>query len=241
MKQEVQVNILPTKDKSHLQLRTNKSGSIKLIYYKHSLGCISRVNQHLYFTTDEEIKEDDWGIGFAVGIKKQDGTRVGRGHFLFKHDGTSIGKLNAICEGSRKIVATTDKSLKLPCTCLGMQDKVKCNWMCKTHRDYMLPQIPQQFIEEYIKQGGINKVIVEYEKKSYSNRFNSVDETGIKKTWGTDLQIKTDSNNCVIVHLIEEKMYSKKEVEILIKEYALKEHLRSNDSRLLNNWIKENL
>jgi hypothetical protein len=62
--------------------------------------------QKIYITSDEEIKEGDYGLGFALGIKG-----VGRGHYVFKQDGTNVGKLNAICNGSKKIILTTDQDL----------------------------------------------------------------------------------------------------------------------------------
>jgi hypothetical protein len=62
--------------------------------------------QNIYITSDEEIKDGDYGLGFALGIKG-----VGRGHYVFKQDGTNVGKLNAICNGSKKIILTTDQDL----------------------------------------------------------------------------------------------------------------------------------
>jgi hypothetical protein len=61
---------------------------------------------NIYITSDEEIKDGDYGLGFALGIKG-----VGRGHYVFKQDGTNVGKLNAICNGSKKIILTTDQDL----------------------------------------------------------------------------------------------------------------------------------
>ena len=63
-------------------------------------------NKNISITNDEEIKEGDYGLGFALGIKG-----VGRGLYVFKQDGTNIGKLNAICNESKKIILTTDQDL----------------------------------------------------------------------------------------------------------------------------------
>jgi hypothetical protein len=62
--------------------------------------------QNIYITSDENIVEGDYGLGFALGIRG-----IGRGHFVFKQDGTNLGKVNAICDGSKKIILTTDKDL----------------------------------------------------------------------------------------------------------------------------------
>lgn len=62
--------------------------------------------RHIYITDDSKIQEGDYGIGFAHGIQG-----VGRGYYVFKQDGTSSGKLNALCEGSKKVIMTTDLKL----------------------------------------------------------------------------------------------------------------------------------
>lgn len=61
---------------------------------------------HIYIISDEDIKQNDYGLGFAHGIKG-----VGRGHYIFKQDGTNKGKLNALCKDAKKIILTTDPDL----------------------------------------------------------------------------------------------------------------------------------
>jgi hypothetical protein len=61
---------------------------------------IIKTDNYLLVVSDEEIKEGDNGVGFATGINGK-----GRGYFIFKQDGTSVGKLNSICVGSKKITA----------------------------------------------------------------------------------------------------------------------------------------
>ena len=72
----------------------------------NNVSVVSLNSVHIYITSDEEIKEGDYGLGFALGIKG-----VGRGYYVFKQDGTNVGKLNAICNGSKKIILTTDQDL----------------------------------------------------------------------------------------------------------------------------------
>jgi hypothetical protein len=62
--------------------------------------------QNIYITDDSKIQEGDYGIGFAHGIQG-----VGRGYFVFKQDGTNSGKLNALCEGSKKVIITDNPDL----------------------------------------------------------------------------------------------------------------------------------
>jgi hypothetical protein len=74
---------------------------------KRNLWAIpNNTSQNTYITNDEKPKDGDYGLGFALGIKG-----VGRGHYVFKQDGTNVGKLNAICNGSKKIILTDNKDL----------------------------------------------------------------------------------------------------------------------------------
>ena len=98
------IHLFPTDKPSRLHLWTDENGSrLELceLEYSHT-----RNTQNIYITNDEEIKEGDYGLGFALGIKG-----VGRGLYVFKQDGTNIGKLNAICNESKKIILTTDQDL----------------------------------------------------------------------------------------------------------------------------------
>ena len=95
------IHILPTDKPSRLVYFNNK-----LLFAPNDGFIIADGKQHIYITSDEEIKEGDYGLGFALGIKG-----VGRGHYVFKQDGTNVGKLNAICNGSKKIILTTDPDL----------------------------------------------------------------------------------------------------------------------------------
>jgi hypothetical protein len=96
------IHILPTSKPSRLLL----SGFGALFLTPPMEFKNSDTYQNIYITNDSEIKEGDYGIGFAHGIKG-----VGRHYYVFKHDGSNRGKLNAICEGAKKIILTTDQDL----------------------------------------------------------------------------------------------------------------------------------
>lgn len=69
--------------------------------------------QFVLADTTTKPQQGDWGVGFAVGIKKSDGTEyVGRGWFLFKYDGSEKAKLNALAQNSFKILFAS-KTLNL--------------------------------------------------------------------------------------------------------------------------------
>ena len=92
--------------------------------------------QHLYFVSNDEIKEGDWVI--ADYIESPDGNRIpntlcrvsscyteSMGFLGKRNVGTNLEQQDFI-ENAKKVIATTDKLLGLP-------------------------QIPQSFIESYVK------------------------------------------------------------------------------------------
>lgn len=173
---------------------------------------------HLYITSDEEIKEGDWGMGFAVGINN-----VGRGHFLFKHDGSIPSKVNALAEGSKKIIATTDKSIYYS----GYSKHSKNSYMESSGVGY-LPQIPESFIKAYVEaQGDIKEVLVEY----VIGQGQENGETTSIKEW-----IKTREDNTIIIH--RAKTYTREEMEKAYRE-GFKDGL--NKIHRAFEWIQDNL
>ena len=97
--------LLPTDKPSRLHIA--KNGDLHYSY-EDVLHLVSANDKphSIYITSDEKIEEGDYGVGFAYGIRG-----VGRGHYIFKQDGSNSGKLNAICDGAEKIILTTDQDL----------------------------------------------------------------------------------------------------------------------------------
>jgi hypothetical protein len=62
----------------------------------------------VYVTVDEPIRLGDWGIGHQLGVCE--GQEF---DYLFFNDGSNLGKLNSICHGARKVVASTDVNLNM--------------------------------------------------------------------------------------------------------------------------------
>lgn len=224
--------MLPTEDKSQIhynKVRYPNEIKYELSFHKELSKCkndgLSSGNQHLYITTDEEIKpfEKCWVFDSennSVFYNAREENTKGLTHTNFFH----------------KIIATTD--LKL--------------YITKDYTGYgVIPQIPQSFIEEYCKAGGMDEVLVEctggrWDYKRYCP-FKSIETKGktdyvwvigvaydsIKhlpkdKIRQTPIEPKTDSNNCIIIHPVEEKMYSEKEAienahGLLAKKLGLKE------------------
>ena len=69
-----QVHMLPTLDKSTICV-DNSNNKIEIADFDYSTG-ISYTNQHLYFTTDEEIKDGDWFIHPDATIPQNDFSHV---------------------------------------------------------------------------------------------------------------------------------------------------------------------
>jgi len=148
MKKLVKVHMLPTADTSVI------CKSIAGLHYTESM--ISKVpdyiNQHLYFTSDEEIKEGDWLLSIFNGkVQYLDKCTEVDKTIDLAYNGKLIKWTSS--KHCRKIVATTDKSLTIIDYTKSLDQKV-----------IYLPQIPQQFIEDYCKAGGIDEVYLETEQ-----------------------------------------------------------------------------
>jgi len=195
--------------------------------------------KHLYITTDDEIKEGDWCLFFWDGMKDGELGQVGsEPQQYFPSKGHTLNR------NLRKIIAATDPELVIRTTIPAGEDYVE-----STLRTYV-PQIPQSFIESYCK-NPVDKVMVEYEVFGYtaSNTRISMDNTNIeipnsgydKRTY----KLKLTSNNEIIIHPIEEKMYTKEEVEQLCrKAYEdgfYEGGLKDSPCKDPIFWIKENL
>lgn len=215
MKKKVKVHLLPT-EKAKLYIDGRK------LYYNPTTMHIpvKPQPQHLYFTSDEKIEEGDWCI-------------LLENHYI----NGGVGKYNkekAIGYGLhntkffRKIVATTDKSLKI----YESETLASASGFNLKTDDILLPQIPQSFIKEYVKSGGkIDEVEIEldcYEDRQCECKNNSD---------CLNIGIKVDSNNCVIVHSIKDS-WSREEVEKLL---LLAFNANRYSIARQEDWIKENM
>lgn len=241
------VIMLPTTDKSNVILDVSIAANKDLIYLNNikKAELKGNQNQHLYITTDDEIKEGDWCV-----ITNKTGTK-----FIAKNNGSNYklstgGYVN--CSGeSKKIIATTDKSLSnCYCSkCKGSGNKVSKkpllgNCLKCGGRGIIINTLPQPskaFIEKYCKVSGIDEVMIEYESKYNIRRKqnpnfigDALSEDRIKNI------LKVNSHNEITIYPIKNS-WNREEVSNLIKKYALEEHIISSTSDILNIWIKENL
>ena len=173
--------------------------------------------QHIYITSNEEIKTGDWceDNGSIYQIKDKN-------HLL-----TILNFGN-----SKKIIATTNLLLKIHKFKKGVLKNL----------EYNLPQLPQQFIEKFIEaynnNVGIDEVLVENEKATYEKWIKN----GATPVFDT---LKVNSDNTINIKLIKEN-YTRAELIKLLNEfgehvcYELLGHRLSMIGEL-NKWAEENL
>ena len=133
-----EVIMLPTEDETHI----HKGKTTNELFYASNLvtGHKSWEHQHLYITTDEEIKEGDWYI-----------EKTGLGWYKPSKMMKQYLEVKEFIIRCRKIIATNDKELH------------KYDILDTGENIPGIAQIPQSFIKEYCNKGGIDKVMVEYE------------------------------------------------------------------------------
>ena len=227
MKQLRQVVMLPTEKASNLwkHKKEDRLGYSNGTTIEDSLV----IPQHLYITSDEEIKGGDWyynpaGNNFAPDMR------------LVKcessHEAIAC-KNEPVCS---KVIATTDKFLGEP------QLPLSDAW-----RDWFknrLPQIPESFIKAFVESNGtIKEVLVEYEE---CQTFKD-DACGVRfGCCNSPIKLKTRPDNTIIIS--QSKTYTRDEVEILCNSaYAngmvaqqFIEDLPTPRVRF-KQWIKDNL
>lgn len=206
-------------------------------YYIDSEGAINIEPQHLYVTTDEEIKEGDIALNM-----------FGENHSIFRitkvlsdgYEGQKIDESGRVYYGLqktlRKIVATTNPEL---------WEEVPIRKGSKSLKEIGIAKIDSSFIEQYIK--AYNEAIESQKRKEFEMGMMSVannpypnkgdaDSLGwnkkpIKEVWlevekyggyevsftessiSTDSKVKLTPDGCVIIHSVEERMYTRGEMK----------------------------
>jgi hypothetical protein len=164
--------------------------------------------QHLYITTDDEIKEGDWYIHCDIHIKLCTKTAKGNGTTIADGVTSSIkdipDEMFYDVIDCKKIIATTEPKLHSTrlkdCPINPEDNMVSVRGVSKPSKE---------FIEEYCKVGGIDEVDVEY-GLFHDGNFKDDDETHAFKAIRKP---KVTSNNEIIIHSIEEKMKTREQAE----------------------------
>ena len=220
MYKKVNVVMLPTNEKATAPIF--KSNNHLYMGYGEKLEYKNKDNsyQHLFITSDEEIKEGDYTIYCSIWLCK-----------ILKHYGDQVlvvkvrdnTQIIVLIPEHKKIIATTDKNLVTK-----YDERFEDVTINKNSLNQKLPQPSQSFIEKYVEEYNkgnlITEVMVEYNEKGIIQRGRGGERTiticKIKDSW------------------------SRQEVESLIREWASftvtgrGQWWKPND---LDNWIKENL
>jgi hypothetical protein len=215
MKKPAQVVMLPTNEKAKIgDIVMSKFDDIHILTKNDGKEYAKTVtSQHLYFLSNEEIKEGDWFIMNSCIVRQ---CSLHKGDIL-----DTIGGLHheSVC---KKIIATTDRSLGL------VVDQNGC--LMQAYSKF-LPQIPQSFIEyfvaEYNKGNVITDVMVEYDCD-----HNQMPERVIDV-------LKINPDNTINISMPKDD-WSREEVIELLKKYS-KECTGWFWTETDEKWIEEKL
>jgi hypothetical protein len=183
-------------------------------------------NQHLYIKSDDVIKEGDWYLMWLINKYELMQCRD-------EHKADRCNNHPAIKNNCKKIIATTDSSLK---ECIN-----KCinDWATDEDNTYiLLSQIPQSFIEHYIteynKGNVITKVMIEYEEYDVLNERDA-DGYPIQ-----NYKLLINPDNTINIKPIKDSFSREEFLKLLedYRSYAWKNGLSLIDK---NKWINENL
>ena len=216
--------MLPTNEKAnkgiYLSTATDSILKNKLEYCNFPYGkeTHSKIKQHLYILSDDEIKEWDWYYWSVTNT-------------IQKAIKDSLGRLPKIEDGSKKIIATTDSSLRT-------------GILQEGSRIEHLPQLPQSFIEYFISQYNkgniITEVMVEYEEP-YKNLVGSMVGSNIGHfilTEENKYRLKINSNNTINTKPIKDSWNREEVIELFNK---CNKDLRLLVGYRLPKWIEQNL
>ncbi len=211
-----QVIMLPTITKSNLVLTSTPI--LSLIPYESIYDLSEIKSQHLYIISDDKIKEDNW----------------------FYNPFINEIQINCNSDNCKKIIATTDTSLKVFIDGNGNKSSHE---LTKSGYVEFLPQPSQQFIEKYIESYNkgevITNVLVEYEDVGEEDWDEKSDEPIWKENW--KLRINPKDNTITIKKLKDS--WNREEVLNLLKKLNIENQYSPEEfiEFSLDEWVKENL
>lgn len=206
---------------------------------RETSDCGALSPQHLYFTSDEEIKEGDLVLVRNFDIPTQSKVIIVK-EFVYIQDINYIvyevnnKRFKAVKSYCKKVIAATDTSLKYGEDVPGVIGYKS------------LPQPSQQFIEKYIEEynkgNQITDVLVEVEEymtDGWAPTYNNPDNHNLDKESELDYRIKVNPKDNTITIRKQKDSWTREEVITLIREY--RQTGFSIDSMSYNKWIEENL
>ena len=215
--QECEVVMLATNTKSTFKGQVVIGAGNHLFNALETNDIGSLVAQHLYITSNEEIKEGDWCYNSKRKSIELGKYMIGTNEFIF----------------CKKIIATTDTSLTII-------DYVDCEYPLPQPSK----QFIQKYIEEYNKGRVISEVEVEYEDK-FLGYFPNITATGTGSEPKYKIQPKLNPDNTINIKPIKDS-WSREEMFdcwLYSKGIVLREETDQikRERIQFNKWIEEHL
>lgn len=188
----------------------------KLIFSNHPNQHELATPQHLYFTSNEEIKEGDW---FICNQSVQQCIEVVKGDYPYKIINRANGEEQYHSKHWKdKVIVATDKSLGLPEPSKGFLEVD---------------------VDAYNKGKKIEEVLVEMEDFGEEDWVGD-DYTG-EPIWRHDWRIKVKPDNTITIKKVKDS-WSKEEIIELFHKYKI-DHDGEGCyyKNTLNRWIEQNL
>jgi hypothetical protein len=221
MKKEAQVIMLPAEREDSNKAPLGKFFDTGGLVFRVDSDIPRGAGQHLYIVDDSEIKDGDWFI-FKNNLYKCNSTDEDLVYF-YNQEQDEIERYINDC---KKIIATTDPKLI----------NQNGNMMYKSD-ECDAAQPSQQFIKEYCEKGGIDKVMVGYERLP----LDKMTILSGNPYYEPQYELKINPDNTINIFPIKES-WSREEVEKLLKGlYASFAAYPIMNLDLRDNWIKQNL
>lgn len=204
-----QVVMLPTNEKAELYQTVSGTKLYKLP--KAEFGDNTVLTKHLYFLSDEEIKEGEW---MYHSLDKRPIQRGRNSEEPTKY-------------GYKKIIATTDSSLK------------KGDWI-HNDTMIPLPQPSQSFLEvfmrEYNKGNVIKEVMLEYEERPLIGKYGADGHTIYE-----DILKVNSKDNTITIKRVKESWSREEVIELINDFASDKFELTDRWKKSIDKWLEQNL
>jgi len=193
--------------------------------------------QHLYFVSDDEIKEGEHfyatNLMLGQGIFKCGGSSTpGRTH---NEQGHVVSKNNFFPD-AKKVIATTDKSLRNDIPTLNTMGE-------RTVYPKLLPQIPQSFVKSYVKNPVDEvEIVAEYVPGKVLEGLSSPSK---------QCKLTLNENNEAIISAPNQKTYQEENLKDILHDIVhdavcsptrrIKQPNSNNVADFVIKWIDKNL
>ncbi len=246
MEKKAKIILLPTESRGSkaVTIIDNKAFNTSLDPKSYNDYKSGAKHYHLYIVVDEEIKEDDWVydsvLNQVIQLKKE-------GVNAIKQASSEFGDI-----GYKKIIATTDSSLTIPCTfCKGEGDvntnlgNIGC-FKCNEKGETQLPQPSSSFIAKFVELYNKGKapeyLMIEYESCPITVEELMERSGNVNGLLPSKYFLKVNpKDNCIIIKPIKSEFTRKEVVELFNK--CEKDGIieLKKFSHEFNKWIEENL